>query len=147
MGPVRAGPRTRPRARGRLAIAPSFSSISFPTRRHVAEQFLLESLTIGFFGGLVGTAVGVTFTVMVSGLRDWTPLLDLRLAVAAPLLGATIGLAAGTYGVARICDPSDRRAQCRRLINDTRSPVCAEASRGRREVVRQSGAGSSRWCR
>jgi putative ABC transport system permease protein len=67
------------------------------TRRHVAEQFLLESLTIGFLGGLVGTAAGVTFTLTVSAVRDWTPLLDLRLATAAPLLGATIGLAAGTY--------------------------------------------------
>jgi putative ABC transport system permease protein len=67
------------------------------TRRHVAEQFLLESLTIGFLGGLVGTAAGVTFTLTVSAVRDWTPLLDLRLATAAPLLAATIGLAAGTY--------------------------------------------------
>ena len=67
------------------------------TRPHVASQFLVESIVIGFLGGLVGTAVGVLGTVGVSAYRDWTPLLDERLAVAAPLLGAMIGLVAGTY--------------------------------------------------
>jgi putative ABC transport system permease protein len=67
------------------------------TRRHVASQFLLESLTIGLLGGLIGTAGGIMFTVGVSVVREWTALLDLRLAAGAPLLGAVIGLAAGTY--------------------------------------------------
>jgi putative ABC transport system permease protein len=67
------------------------------TRRHVAAQFLTESVTIGFLGGMVGAAVGVLLTVGVSIARDWTPVLDLRLASGAPLLGAVIGLVAGTY--------------------------------------------------
>jgi len=67
------------------------------TRRHVAAQFLTESVTIGFLGGMVGAAVGVLLTVGVSIARDWTPVLDLRLAGGAPLLGAVIGLIAGTY--------------------------------------------------
>jgi putative ABC transport system permease protein len=67
------------------------------TRRHVAAQFLTESVTIGFLGGMVGSAVGVLLTVGVSITRDWTPVLDLRLAAGAPLLGAIIGLIAGTY--------------------------------------------------
>lgn len=66
-------------------------------RRHVAGQFLVESVIVGFLGGLLGTAVGVLLTVGVSYARDWTPLLDTRLAVGAPLLGAVIGLLAGTY--------------------------------------------------
>lgn len=66
-------------------------------RRHVAVQFLVESVVIGFLGGLIGTTIGVLLTVVVSAIRDWTPLLDPRLVVAAPLLGALIGLAAGTY--------------------------------------------------
>jgi putative ABC transport system permease protein len=33
----------------------------------------------------------------VSVARHWTPLLDYRLAVIAPFLGALIGLVAGTY--------------------------------------------------
>ncbi|MEW6472379.1 MAG: ABC transporter permease [Actinomycetota bacterium] len=67
------------------------------TRRHVALQFLTESVTIGFLGGMVGAATGVLLTVGVSIVRDWTPVLDLRLAGGAPLLGALIGLVAGTY--------------------------------------------------
>jgi len=43
------------------------------TRPHVALQFLVESIVIGFLGGLVGTAVGVLVTVGVSAFRDWTP--------------------------------------------------------------------------
>lgn len=66
-------------------------------RRHIAAQFLVESVVIGFLGGLLGTTAGVLLTVTVSAARDWTPLLDIRLVVMAPLLGAVIGLAAGTY--------------------------------------------------
>src|SRR5690606_41654748 len=66
-------------------------------RRHVAGQVLVESVLMGLLGGLVGTSVGVLVTVAVSGVREWTPLLDLRLAMVSPLLGAVIGLLAGTY--------------------------------------------------
>lgn len=66
-------------------------------RGHVAGQFLVESGLIGLIGGLVGAAIGVLTTIGVSVLREWTPLLDIRLAVASPLLGAMIGLVAGTY--------------------------------------------------
>jgi putative ABC transport system permease protein len=67
------------------------------TRVHIAGQFLVESAIVGLLGGLVGTAVGVLTTVGVSAFREWTPLLDMRLAIVAPLLGALIGLLAGTY--------------------------------------------------
>ncbi|MDX6237050.1 MAG: putative transport system permease protein, partial [Kribbellaceae bacterium] len=66
-------------------------------RRHVAGQFLVESVIVGFLGGILGTAVGVLLTVGVSFARDWTPVLDIKLAVGSPLLGAVIGLIAGTY--------------------------------------------------
>ncbi|HET6739205.1 MAG TPA: ABC transporter permease [Kribbella sp.] len=66
-------------------------------RRHIAVQFLVESVLVGFLGGLLGTAVGVILTVCVSWIRDWTPILDNRLAFGSPLLGAFIGLVAGTY--------------------------------------------------
>ncbi|WP_237744905.1 ABC transporter permease [Kribbella catacumbae] len=66
-------------------------------RRHVAGQFLVESVIVGFLGGLLGTAVGVLLTVGVSFMRDWTPILDSKLTFGAPLLGALIGLIAGTY--------------------------------------------------
>jgi putative ABC transport system permease protein len=66
-------------------------------RGHIAAQFLVESITIGLLGGLVGTSVGILVIVAVSAVNQWTPLLDLQLAVAAPVLGAAIGLTAGTY--------------------------------------------------
>jgi putative ABC transport system permease protein len=66
-------------------------------RRHVAGQFLVESVIVGFLGGLLGTAVGVLLTIGVSWFRDWTPILSTSLALGSPLLGALIGLLAGTY--------------------------------------------------
>jgi putative ABC transport system permease protein len=67
------------------------------TRIHIAGQFLVESGIVGLLGGLIGATAGVLATVGMSAVRDWTPLLDLRLAVIAPLLGLLIGLLAGTY--------------------------------------------------
>ncbi|MFC9694396.1 ABC transporter permease [Kribbella sp. NPDC056951] len=66
-------------------------------RRHIAAQFLVESVIVGLLGGLLGTAVGVLLTVGVSFAKDWTPILDNKLAFGSPLLGAVIGLIAGTY--------------------------------------------------
>jgi putative ABC transport system permease protein len=66
-------------------------------RRHVAVQFLVESVIVGFLGGLLGTAAGVLLTIGVSWFRNWTPILDTGLAIGSPLLGALIGLLAGTY--------------------------------------------------
>jgi putative ABC transport system permease protein len=66
-------------------------------RRHIALQFLLESGVIGLLGGLVGSAAGVGVTVGTAIAREWTPLLDPWLAVVAPLVGAVVGLVAGTY--------------------------------------------------
>lgn len=66
-------------------------------RRHIAGQFLTESGLIGLLGGLIGTAVGVLAVVVTALVRDWTPILDVRLALIAPLLGAAIGVLAGTY--------------------------------------------------
>jgi putative ABC transport system permease protein len=67
------------------------------TRPQIASQFLVESAVIGLLGGLIGTAVGVIVTVSVSQAQEWTAILDPRLPIAAPLLGALIGLLAGTY--------------------------------------------------
>lgn len=67
------------------------------TRGQIARQFLAESITIGLIGGLIGASAGVIITVTVSVTRAWTPILDVRLALTAPLLGAAIGLLAGGY--------------------------------------------------
>ena len=66
-------------------------------RRHVAAQFLLESTLTGLTGGVIGASLGLVAIVGVSAARQWTPVLDLRLVVAAPLAGALVGLLAGLY--------------------------------------------------
>ena len=70
-------------------------------RRHIAYQFLLESTGVGLFGGIMGACAGVLVVVGVSAARTWTPVLDLRIPLAAPALGALIGLLAGLYPALR----------------------------------------------
>jgi ABC-type antimicrobial peptide transport system permease subunit len=67
------------------------------TRRHVAVQFLAESGALGFLAGLLGTSLGVLTVVAVSASREWTPVLNPLLPLAAPFVGTLIGLIAGTY--------------------------------------------------
>lgn len=67
------------------------------SRRQVAAQFLLESTTIGLLGGIMGAALGIAVVVAVAASKQWTPVLDLRLAVGAPIAGALVGLVAGLY--------------------------------------------------
>lgn len=66
-------------------------------RRHIAYQFLIESMMTGLLGGLIGASMGVIVIVYASATRDWTPVLDTWLPLAATGLGALIGLLAGLY--------------------------------------------------
>ena len=73
------------------------------TRRDIGGQFLLESGIVGTLGGLLGASAGVLVTLGVSVNRSWTPVLDIRLALGAPVLGALIGVLAGAYPSWRAC--------------------------------------------
>ncbi|MGA4540593.1 ABC transporter permease [Uniformispora flossi] len=66
-------------------------------RRHIAAQFLVESAVLGLIGGIVGAAAGVVTVIGVCVAKDWTPVLDLGLVVAAPAAGVAVGLLAGAY--------------------------------------------------
>lgn len=66
-------------------------------RRHVAQQFLLESTLLGFLGGILGAAVGTLVVVAVAASRTWTPVLDPWVPLGAPVLGTLIGLISGVY--------------------------------------------------
>ncbi|WP_214109818.1 ABC transporter permease [Acrocarpospora catenulata] len=70
-------------------------------RRHIAGQFLLESSLIGLTGGVIGASLGMAAVVGVAAVRQWTPVLDIRLALAAPVAGALVGLLAGLYPALR----------------------------------------------
>ena len=71
------------------------------SRGSIAGQFLLESALLGTVGGTIGASVGVTIVVATAAARSWTAVLDLRLALLAPVLGAVIGLLAGAYPAGR----------------------------------------------
>ena len=66
-------------------------------RRHIAAQFLVESAVMGLLGGIVGTSLGTLVVVAVSASRTWTPVLDVWVLLAAPLVGGLIGLLSGAY--------------------------------------------------
>ncbi|HEX8159130.1 MAG TPA: ABC transporter permease [Solirubrobacteraceae bacterium] len=70
-------------------------------RRHIAAQFLVESSAMGALGGIVGASIGTLVVVGISAMRTWTPVLDPWIPLAAPLLGAFIGLISGTYPAIR----------------------------------------------
>ena len=67
------------------------------SRRHIGMQFLAESTAMGLVGGIIGASAGLMVVVAVSGSRQWTPVLDLWLPLAAPFAGAIVGLVAGLY--------------------------------------------------
>jgi ABC-type antimicrobial peptide transport system permease subunit len=71
------------------------------TRRDIATQFLVESATVGVGGGIIGATAGILVTVSVAAAKGWTPVVDMRVALAAPLVGGVVGLVAGAYPALR----------------------------------------------
>jgi hypothetical protein len=70
-------------------------------RRHIAAQFLGESAVIGLIGGVIGASIGLLVVVSVSAIKGWTPVIDPWMPLAAPPLGAVVGLLAGLYPATR----------------------------------------------
>lgn len=50
---------------------------------------------------MIGASLGMVAVVAVAAVRQWTPVLDLRLVLAAPTAGALVGLLAGLYPALR----------------------------------------------
>ena len=65
--------------------------------RQIGEQFMFESLITGLLGGLIGVAVGLFGILIISLIQDWTPVISWWAAPAGVLVGAIVGLTAGTY--------------------------------------------------
>lgn len=70
-------------------------------RRHIAMQFLAESVLLGSIGGLIGTALGVGVVVGVALWHGWTAIVDPQLVLLSPVLGAVTGAVAGVYPALR----------------------------------------------
>jgi putative ABC transport system permease protein len=69
--------------------------------RHIAAQFLAESVALGTLGGLIGTCTGAVIVVVVAAAKDWTAILNPGYTLPAPLIGAVVGLLAGAYPAMR----------------------------------------------
>lgn len=65
------------------------------TSRQIAGQFVVESVVIGFLGGIMGAALAVLGVLAVSLVAGWVPVLDPLLAAGGAFLGAVVGLVAG----------------------------------------------------
>jgi putative ABC transport system permease protein len=69
--------------------------------RHIAAQFLVESVATGSLGALIGTALAVATIVGTAISKQWTPIIQPWTVVAAPGLGAIVGVLAGLYPALR----------------------------------------------
>ena len=67
------------------------------TPLHIGVLVLGEAAFIGAVGGLLGSSIGVLFTAGASIAKGWTPVMDWRVMIAAPLLGLLAGALAGVY--------------------------------------------------
>ncbi|MFC4222777.1 ABC transporter permease [Lysinibacter cavernae] len=67
------------------------------TRKQIAAQFVLESVTTGLLGGLIGAALGTFTVVVISVMQEWAPVLDIWVPIGGAALGGIVGLIAGTY--------------------------------------------------
>lgn len=71
------------------------------TRRHIAGQFLMESVTMGVLGGILGASIGMLVVVAVAAYQSWTPVIDPFVPLLAPVIGGVTGLLAGLYPALR----------------------------------------------
>lgn len=71
------------------------------TRRQIGTQFMVESIVIGFIGGLIGSALGVLAVIAVALVQGWTPVTDPWVAAAGAVLGAVVGWGSGWYPARR----------------------------------------------
>lgn len=65
--------------------------------RDIARQFMIESVTTGVLGGLMGVVVGLFALIGVCLVQQWTPVIAPWAAPLGIAVGALVGLAAGSY--------------------------------------------------
>ncbi|MBP2706558.1 ABC transporter permease [Microbispora sp. RL4-1S] len=70
-------------------------------RRHVAAQFLTESLVLAAIGGTAGLAAGCLVTTVVSRARGWEVLIPAEAVWGGPVTALAVGAVAGLYPALR----------------------------------------------
>jgi putative ABC transport system permease protein len=65
--------------------------------RDVLIQFLVESVTMAFVGGLLGTILGVASAQLISNLGDWPTIVALDSILLATLFSGAVGIFFGFY--------------------------------------------------
>jgi putative ABC transport system permease protein len=80
------------------------------TRRHIAMQFLAESLLLSSIGGIVGVLSGVAATVFYAGIQGWAALIPVAGVWAALMAAVVVGAAAGIYPAIRAAGMSPTEA-------------------------------------
>ncbi len=71
------------------------------TRRHVAAQFLTESLVLSALGGTAGILIGVVVTVAVATDRGWAVLIPAQAIWGGAAVSVVAGAVAGVYPAGR----------------------------------------------
>jgi putative ABC transport system permease protein len=71
------------------------------TRRHIATQFLAESILLGAAGGTLGTLGGLTATITLATSRGWTIAIPATAIWGGLTAATTIGAIAGAYPATR----------------------------------------------
>jgi putative ABC transport system permease protein len=71
------------------------------TGRQIAAQFVTESVIVGLLGGILGAATGVFAVIAISASQQWIPVVNPLVACGGALLGALVGLAAGSFPARR----------------------------------------------
>lgn len=64
------------------------------SRRSVAFQFVLEGLTIGFLGGVIGSGLGIVLLVVSTRVLGWAPIFSPQLVAIGVVAGAATGVLA-----------------------------------------------------
>ena len=80
------------------------------TRRHIAEQFLAETLLLSALGGLAGTLLGVGATAIYALTQHWTVLIPTQALYGGTGAALVIGAMAGLYPAMRAAGLSPTEA-------------------------------------